>query len=126
MSSRNFSTGPTQPSLPDSRLCPPPPTPTGGNSFSASSPSRPSASCCASVNLVLPLLLLGLLLLARAWSRERDLPGAFAAGLVLGLATLARSVAYPLFLLWPLSGAALRPPRKKRWTSLAVETLLLL
>jgi 4-amino-4-deoxy-L-arabinose transferase-like glycosyltransferase len=78
---------------------------------------------CASENLFLPLLLLWFLLLAATWSRERDLRGALLSGVVLGLATLVRSVGYPLSLLWPLSGAA---TRRKPWAGLAAETLLLL
>jgi len=81
-------------------------------------------SClCASENLFLPLLLLWLLVLAASWARARDLRGALLGGLVLGLATLVRSVGYPLFLLWPLAGAA---TRKKPWAGLAAETLLVL
>ncbi|HSK79680.1 MAG TPA: glycosyltransferase family 39 protein [Thermoanaerobaculia bacterium] len=76
----------------------------------------------ASENLFAPLLLGWVLLLAVSWDRPRAASTAGAAGVVLGLLTLTRSVAWLLGFLWPV--AALLAGKKGR--AVLAETALVL
>jgi 4-amino-4-deoxy-L-arabinose transferase-like glycosyltransferase len=76
----------------------------------------------AAENLMAPLLLLFLLLCAGSWIRGFSPGRAAAIGLVCGLMTLTRAVAYAFPLAW-LAGAV---AARRRWRSLALELAVIL
>jgi 4-amino-4-deoxy-L-arabinose transferase-like glycosyltransferase len=76
----------------------------------------------ASENLFGVLLLGWFLAMARSWRSPRPVPHAVLGGVLLGLAALTRSAAYPLAPLWALAAGA----SGKRWRRAAAEGLLVL
>lgn len=80
------------------------------------------ASVLASENLFLPLLLLLVALLQRGWEGDPSRARAVGAGVVVGLLTLTRAVAWPLGLLAALAERA----AGRDWRSVARQGLLVL